>query len=183
MKLEEQIATLERRLQRLIREWERFFSGDLRVPPKVERDRLAQRLRQLAEIPTTRAGERFRMEQLQHRFMTYATNWERMLRDREEGRLRTPAGRPGASTGPPPDATPLASVHSEETGGLYDQYVAARRRIGQRVSVDRAAFEARIEAQQAQLEQRLGHAVRFDVVVEGDKVKLAARKQASAKRE
>ncbi len=179
----EEIAALEQRLQRLIREWERFFSGDLRVPPQVERDLLGQRLRQLTETPTQRAAERFRVEQLQHRFMTYATNWERMLREREEGRMRIPVGKGQAPVAEPPNVAGGGSVHHPEDGSLYDRYVAARQRTGERVTVDKAAFDARIEAQRRQLEEKLGHEVRFDVVVKGDKVKLAARRKASAKRE
>jgi hypothetical protein len=54
--------------------------------------------------------------------------------------------------------------------------VAAKRRVGQEAKVDQRAFLAQIEGQKAKIEAKLGQKVRFDVVVEGDKVKLAARK-------
>jgi hypothetical protein len=115
--------------------------------------------------------------------MTYATNWERMLREREEGRMRIPVGRAQAPAAGAPNAASGGSVHSPDDATLYDRYVAARQRTGERVAVDRAAFDARIEVQRRQLEEKLGHEVRFDVVVKGDKVKLAARRKPSAKRE
>src|SRR5512139_3958851 len=91
MNLGEQLALIERAMQALIRDWERFFAGDLRVPPHDDSDRLGRRLRLLAEDSGGSRVDRFRLEQLQHRFQTYLQNWERMLRDREEGRARTGA--------------------------------------------------------------------------------------------
>jgi hypothetical protein len=169
-----ELTMLERALRDLITKWERFFAGDLRVPPHADRERLARRLRLLAERPSKRSEERFRAEQLQHRFMTYAQNWERMLREREEGRAY---GGRGLQT-PGPDATTSASVeHSGRSTPLYERYVEARRALGEDVTVDRSAFEAQLASQRARLEQKLGHGVEFDVRVEGGKVKLAARRK------
>ncbi len=168
-----ELTMLENALRDLITKWERFFAGDLRVPPHTERARLARRLRVLAERPTKRSAERFRAEQLQHRFMAYSQNWERMLREREEGR------GPGAvrPTGTPPDVGDPASVHrATEPPSLYDRYVEARRALGENVTVDRGAFESQLATQRARLEQQLGQDVEFDVRVEGGKVKLAARR-------
>ena len=86
MELEQKIQMLERDLREHVKNWERFFAGQLRVPPEVERTRFAQRLRTLAEREFTRRADQFRVEQLQHRFMSYSQNWERMLREREEAR-------------------------------------------------------------------------------------------------
>ena len=49
MNLGEQLAMVERAMQALTRDWERFFAGDLRVPPHDDGDRLGRRLRLLAE--------------------------------------------------------------------------------------------------------------------------------------
>lgn len=172
-----ELTMLENALRDLITKWERFFAGDLRVPPHIERERLARRLRMLAERPTKRSAERFRAEQLQHRFMTYAQNWERMLREREEGRTPGTARPGGPVPASNPDGERPASVHSA-TGpaALYERYVEARRALGEEVAVDRGAFEAQLAAQRERLEQKLGHGVEFDVRVEGGKVKLAARR-------
>ncbi len=72
-----QITSLEHRLALLIREWERYFAGDLRVPPEKERTAIQRQLRQLTEKGTQRRTEQYRLEQLQHRFMTYVQMWER----------------------------------------------------------------------------------------------------------
>ncbi len=186
MNLTEQLAIVEKAMEKLIRDWERFFAGDLRVPPKTERDRLARRLRLLAESPDGRPAERFRLEQLQHRFMSYSANWERMLREREEGRGRSIAAvreRASASVDPP-NAPDSISVDHREPTSLYDRYVAAKRDQGVEVAVDREAFDDEISAKRAKLEEKLGRNVRFDVLVEDGKVKLAARaKKAPAEQE
>jgi hypothetical protein len=174
MDLSEQLAMVEGALQKLIRDWERFFAGDLRVPPHGERERLARRLRLLAEDHEGSRAERFRLEQLQHRFMTYAANWERMLREQEEGRGRSVAALRAASS---PNGPAASSVDEATDVDLYDRYVSAKREHGAEVAVDREAFEAQIERQRSKLRDKLGRDVEFDVVVEDGKVRLAARRK------
>jgi hypothetical protein len=187
MSMMEQITTIEQRFKLLIREWERFFAGDIRVPPEKERKDLERRLRMLTERPSHRRMEQYRLEQLQHRFMTYVQMWERMLREREEGRGRFPIRRPGAPAPPPPkpaakapNAGAAASV-KDDSGGLYERYAAAKRKTGEKLAVDQKTFMSQIASQREKLEARLGQKVRFDVVVEGGKVKLAARKTSGKK--
>jgi len=178
MNLGEQLTMVERAMQTLTRDWERFFAGDLRVPPHDDGDRLGRRLRLLAENSGGSRVERFRLEQLQHRFQTYLQNWERMLREREEGRARTGAGsrvpaaegaRPAANGGAP------GAVDAQGTLTLYDRYVAAKRALGLAVGVDREAFEAQLQAQRDRLRPKLGDDMSFEVLVEDGKVRLAAR--------
>lgn len=177
MNLSEQLAIVERALEKLIRDWERFFTGDLRMPPKEDRERLTRRLRLLTEDQNGSRAERFRLEQLQHRFMSYSANWERMLREREEGRGRSAAAVRGRVDAPPvsANASDATSVNHRSRTSLYDRYVAAKQEQGAEVAVDRETFDAEISAKREQLEQKLGRDVRFDVLVEDGKVKLAAR--------
>ena len=65
MELIEKIVVLERAVSELIKNWERFFSGLSKVPPMAERDRIASRLRLLAEHTVHRRSEQFRIEQLE----------------------------------------------------------------------------------------------------------------------
>jgi hypothetical protein len=179
MDLERKIQMLERDLREQVRNWERFFSGGLRVPPEVERGRLAQRLRTLAEQTFNRRADQFRVEQLQHRFMTYSQNWERMLRDREEGRFQRgdasslPRTYPDVETTNGPTVT---SVDSSEQGSLYDRYVSAKRQLGFDVRIERSDFDQQLERRREGLQKELGREVQFEVRVEDGKVKLAARK-------
>ena len=177
MNLGQQLAMVERAMQTLIRDWERFFAGDLRVPPHDDGERLGRRLRLLAESSAGSRVERFRLEQLQHRFQSYLQNWERMARDREEGRARAgAAGRPGLEQpAPPANAAAARAVDDQGAPALYDRYVAAKRALGLAVGVDREAFEAQLAAQRERLRPKLGDDVLFEVLVEDGKVRLAAR--------
>ena len=178
MELIEQIAMLEGVLQKHIRKWEMYFSGVERVPPQDERERINRRIRLLAEQTVNRRAEQFRIEQLQHRFQTYSQNWERMLREREEGRavaqphtdheLRRPAAANGTGKG---------SVDKAEESSLFDRYRAAKSERGLDIGVDRKTFDQQIAEQRKKIEERLGRKVRFDVQIENDKVRVVARKE------
>lgn len=178
MDLIQEIAMLERGVSEHIKEWERFFSGLIKVPPQAQRERIARRLRRLSELTITRRSEQFRVEQLQHRFMTYSQNWERMLREREEGRGVQTRAESGASVMPQPGANepPPRSVDESADDALFDRYVSAKVAHGLDVRVDREAFEEQIAEQRAKIEGRLGRRVRFDVEVDDGKVRVVARK-------
>jgi len=166
------LAELDRAFRALIVEWERYFSGDRKVPPIGDRERFARRLGVLTGREA-RGAEAFRREQLQHRFTSYSQMWERQLRQREEGRV---AG--GYIQGAPrsaPNAEAAASVESGGDEGLWNRYVIEKERLGQEVTMGREAFLEQLNRQREELEARFGCTVRFQVQVEGGRVKVAAR--------
>jgi len=178
VELRDQIEFLDRVLKEHIRKWERFFSGAEKVPPQIERERIGRRIRPLSEQTINRRADQFRLEQLQHRFQTYSMNWERMLREREEGRARAGGQTRWAAseaTGPRPNAGGPRAVQHQEGASLYDRYVAAKRAQGLDVTVDRTTFESQLKEQERALRSKTGGDVRFEVLVENGKVRLAAR--------
>ena len=177
MELIEQIAMLEGVLQKHIRKWEMYFSGVERVPPQDERERINRRIRLLAEQTVNRRAEQFRIEQLQHRFMTYSQNWERMLREREEGRTVKPHTDHELRRLETANDTATGSVDKAEEGSLFDRYRAAKSERGLDIGVDRKTFDQQIAEQRKKIEKRLGRKVRFDVQIENDKVRVVARKE------
>ena len=177
MELIEQIAMLEGVLQKHIRKWEMYFSGVERVPPQDERERINRRIRLLAEQTVNRRAEQFRIEQLQHRFMTYSQNWERMLREREEGRTIKPHSDPELRRPEVANDTATGSVDKAEEGSLFDRYRTAKSERGLDIGVDRKTFDQQIAEQRKKIEKRLGRKVRFDVQIENDKVRVVARKE------
>jgi hypothetical protein len=189
MRVGDQITVLEGSLKELIRLWERFFAGDVKVPPQSQREQLQRRLRQLSDgAHIIRSADRFRLEQLQHRFMTYAMNWERMLREREEGRGRSMAviratARAGQPSPPPAtNGRAAAAVHSGGGDDLFERYRSAKEDLGQKSGLDRVAFEKQISSQRSTLEAKLGREVSFDVKVADGKVKLVVKKNGSSKK-
>jgi hypothetical protein len=181
MELIEQIAILERTLQEHIRKWERFFSGVDRVPPQDEKELINRRIRRLAEQTVNRRAEQFRIEQLQHRFMTYSVNWERMLREREEGRAVQPHTDSELRRSAATNTAGTGSVDKAEEGSLFDRYRTAKAERGLDVGVDRETFDKQIAEQRKKIEERLGRKVRFDVQIEGDKVRVVAKKKKKGK--
>ena len=177
MELIEQIAVLERALQEHIRKWEMYFSGVDRVPPQVEKERINRRIRRLAEQTVNRRAEQFRIEQLQHRFMTYAQNWERMLREREEGRAVKPHTDHELRRSAATNTTSMGSVDTSDDDALFDRYRSAKAERGLDVGVDRETFDKQIAEQRKKIEDRLGRKVRFDLQIEGDKVRVVAKKK------
>ena len=177
MELIEQIAILERTLQEHIRKWERYFSGVDRVPPQDEKERINRRIRRLAEMTVNRRAEQFRIEQLQHRFMTYSQNWERMLREREEGRAVQPHTDSELRRPPAANASAAPSVDTMDESTLFERYRNAKSQRGHDVGVDKKTFDQQIAEQRKKIEERLGRPVRFDVQIEGDKVRVVAKKK------
>ena len=176
MELSEQIAFLDRVLQEHIRKWERFFSGVEKVPPQIERERINRRIRMLSEQTINRRADQFRLEQLQHRFQTYSMNWERMLREREEGRTASGHSNPALRAPEAANAPAAAPVDMTEEEALFDRYCAAKVEHGAEVKVDRKTFDSQIASQRQRIEERLGRKVRFEVQVEDGKVRVVARK-------
>ncbi len=181
MELAEKIAVLETTLQQHIRKWERFFSGVEKVPPQIERERISRRIRQLSEQTVHRRAEQFRIEQLQHRFMTYSMNWERMLRLREEGRTAQGHTNPELRAQEIANVPSPPSVDSDKSDALFDRYTAAKAEQGLTVGVDRSTFEEQIALQKLRIEERLGQSVRFEVRVEDGNVRVVARKNKKRK--
>ena len=178
MDLQATIAQTEQALRDLSVEWERFFAGGRRTPPQPQRVALQRRLQMLAER-ASRAADQFRIEQLQSRFMSYTMMWERQLRAREEGNLPAAAvarPTPGAAPRGRLDASRSSSVHPEDADAVWERFTKARASLGLPATIGREAFLAQLEAQREKLEAKLGARVRFEVVVEDGKVRLAARK-------
>lgn len=183
------IIGLEGDLRTLITRWDRFFSGDLRMPPTREKEILRRRLRTLAEDSGgAHSGDRFRLDQLQHRFMSYAANWQRLLREREEGVRRFVPGRQegaGPFVSPAPqevmtNTPPPASVDPVDTDDLFERWCSAKAKIGDDVKINRQAFEAQVVRQRQDIERRMNSTVVMEVTVADGNVKLTARRAENA---
>ena len=91
--------SLEAELRKLEAEYNMFFAGQLPRPPWETRTAVEQHSKRLDRVVSTDGtyADRFRLQTLQARFMTFVDLWDRGLRAREEGRpgpfdsRRTPA--------------------------------------------------------------------------------------------
>ncbi|MEE9381882.1 MAG: MXAN_5187 C-terminal domain-containing protein [Nannocystaceae bacterium] len=186
---------LEERLELLKIAFERYFSGVDRVPPVREQASVRRAFRSLLRLKSSNSVYRYRASGLRQRLAVYEQHWARILRaiedgsytrvvaegkrrQREEMRKMRDA-REGRDTSA---ATAGKSSPPERSGGelrqLYEQYVEARRVMGQgtgRVSYE--ALAAKLQRQIPKLEARHGVRVRLEVVTEHGKVRFRARPQ------
>ncbi len=180
---ENEIAVLERGLKALHVEYERFYIGELKVPPVDTRRRLEDLLKRMAGVNVERAAERFRLQNVQNRFQSMKELWEKRLLAREEGRLRV--GRPprpvkAASAGAESDAEGSTSVGRRERKSLmplFERFCEARRALGEDVSRLRyERFEELLRRQAAEIRKATGaKRLVFEVQTVDGKVRLIGR--------
>jgi len=176
---------LEKSIAALKLDYERFFSGDVKVPPVPDRKSVEQVLRRIGNAPVEKVAERFRLQAIQSRFTTLSDLWEKRLLAREEGRgpVRLP-GRPrpldAGAPRPAGDASSPGSVKGSGRGdlkSLFDRYCAARAAAGEdasRLRFDR--FEELVKKQAAEIRKVTGATrLAFDVQTRDGKVRLVGR--------
>ncbi len=103
-------------------------------------------------------------------------NWERMLREREEGRSARDHTNPALRAPAAANAPAAEPVDKTDEEALFDRYCSAKVEHGVEVKVNRETFDTQIASQRARIEERLGRKVRFEVQVENGKVRVVARK-------
>jgi len=182
--IENELAVLERGLQRLHVEYERFFTGDVKLPPTDTRRRVEDLLKRLGGMNIERAAERFRFQNLQNRFQTLTELWEKRFAAREEGRTATGrfplSGRSRAAAAPERDAEASRSVKARERADLmplFDRYCSARRALGEDVSRIRyERFEELLRRQAAEIRRATGSKrLVFEIQTIDGKVRLVGR--------
>lgn len=185
---ESELAALERELANLRISYERFFSGDLKVPPNGLRQRVDGMLKHLGTADIDRAADRFRLQAIQSRYAAFSELWAKRLLAREEGRgplvapraAATAAAAPKPSPAAPGDAARPASVQGAgrvDFTPLFERYRSARAALGEDVSglrYDR--FEELVSRQAEEIRRRTGSArLVFEVKTDGGRVRLVGR--------
>jgi hypothetical protein len=119
VKPEQDIAQLETLLRQLEKEYELFFSGQLRREPAGTENAVLVLIRAYASRPLQNNALAFKYNALVARFNSFKTVWTRRLREREEG--RAPAG-----TLPPRPAQQRPEPRAPAAGGaLMQEYVTS----------------------------------------------------------
>lgn len=176
MGFEQTIDKLERDIQDLRIKWERFFAGDLKVPPDDFKAQVLKDIRALRNANLTAAADNFRLGSLEARFNTYSELYGRRLREREEGpaavqhlpvRERHPEhdAAAGITLGEKPEPAAVEALFT----GLYHA-------AGQSPKFDLASFGDYIQSQIASIRLKTGCAeVQFRVAIEEGKPRLKAK--------
>jgi hypothetical protein len=195
--IERDLDLLERSLTALKVDYERFFAGDLRVPPVSARRKLDDVLRRVGNVDVERAAERFRLQALEGRYTALTELWDKRLAAKEEGRglfrpsrtgAAAPAAPPAAAAAPAAhrprsvssDGEASASVKAVGRGdmkSLFDRFCAARAAAGEDVSKLRyERFEDLVKKQAAEIRRTTGATrLSFEVQTREGKVRLVGR--------
>jgi hypothetical protein len=172
----EDIDRLDREVQQLRIEFERFFSGAQPLPPEELRHRIQGQLRQLRNRTATTAVEGFRLGELEARFNSYNELFNRRLRDREEGR-HAPRIAPPAPAAPRFDPEQGIVVREAvDPAAAEALYTGLRSGSGEGPKFDLDSFQTYLERQAASIREKTGCAqVQFRLAREDGKLKLKAR--------
>ncbi len=185
--IDRDLDLLERNLKSLKVDYERFFSGGLKVPPILARKRVEEILKRVGNIQLDRAAEQFRLQAIQGRYTAMAELWDKRLSAREEGRrfIRVPK----TVLPPPPPAhrprslsngessTSVKAIGRGDLKSLFDRFCAARAAAGEDVSKLRyERFEDLVKNQAAEIRRATGATrLAFEVQTREGKVKLVGR--------
>lgn len=171
---EELLMRLDRDIRRFRIDFERFFSGNLPIPPDQLRISVQNQIKEIHSVHLKAVSHRFRFNTLEAKFNAFLVLFNRRLRDLETGRA---APRPGGETSPaldPEEGVIIGdSASTEAVAALFKGlYMTA----GGRPPADLQKFESYLQQQADKIRQETGCSqVRFRVTNEGGKPKLKAK--------
>lgn len=85
-KLDIELNKLESQIEELRVLYEQYFVDVFPQPPDKQRKEVVRFIRQLLKAPFKNSQIRFRLRTLVTRYQTYSTYWERVIKEREEGK-------------------------------------------------------------------------------------------------
>lgn len=168
--IEQELNRIEATIRLIDQNYEKYFAGIERRPPEKLRDDLGLELRRFSNRYIPQTDLRYRYQMLATRFHSYCGNWERLMKQIEEGkfvrkleRLRDGSAAPAASKG---GTTPIQS----EAERISAEIAAISGK-----APDRQKIATLLAEQRAQLNSRFaGREFEFFVTCEDGKPKLKA---------
>ena len=193
MTLNDDLDTLEKSIRQLQIEWDKFFGGIEKKPPNELKTKVEAVIRRHANAEIRNNTERFRYQTMVAKYNTLNELWSKKLRAREEGKAFGVHGLK-ADVLPPPAPAPAAPAPRAARGGgaefrvqnperdletvrsLYDHFLEARQRAGERAPVKFESFQKLIGQQASRiLSDKGAQAVDFRLETKDGKVSLKAK--------
>ena len=175
-KLEREIDQLAALIQKFRVDSQRFFAGDLLLPPEEMRDKIVAELRRLRGSGLKGAAASFRLGSLEAQFQSHLDLFGRRLRAREQGAAGVAARAESASTPDPEKGVILGQRDSSAAvealfKGLYQR----------NPTMDLERFRAYIQRQAETIRAKTGcREIQFRIAVQDGKTKLKAKPVRSA---
>ena len=180
MGIAEDLLILETRLKELITSYDQYFIGlEKREPIKLAEE-VEKLVRRYANTPITNTMYKHRYNNLVARLNTYRQQWNRILREIEEGRYSRDRFKAALHKSAAPTKSPQknedSNQHQKELDRVYAELVEARRSCHLPIDgMSREQLAATLDKQRPLLSQKLGTSeIQFRVVVEGGKPKIKA---------
>lgn len=176
MKTQAAIERLERDIHQLKIDFERFFNGNLPIPPDDFRQAVRKQIQKLRARPMHALVDRFRLNTLEARFNSLDELFNRRLREREEGSaaraLQQPAPTPrrydpykGVVVGDTPSPGAIQALYRE----LYNDETPS-------ADANFRRFQTYLLGQMAAIRERAGcDEVSFRLANEDGQLKLKAK--------
>lgn len=173
--LELELNRLQREIDQFRVDSQRFFGGDLNVPPEELKERIAANLRRLRAL-ASRSGTvgSFRLNSLESTFNSQLDLYGRRLREQETGGKRR---LPPREKEPDPMTDGVIVGRGGRSNAVETLYKGLYLRQGQRSpSMDLEKFRGYIEQQTQKIRQKTGaDGVQFRIAMEDGKMKLKAK--------
>ncbi len=169
--IEQELTRIEANIRLIDQNYEKYFAGIERRPPEKLRDEVNLELRRFSNRYIPQTDLRYRYQMLATRFHSYCANWERLMRQIEEGKfVRKLEKLRGGNAAPSRHDKPSPPIQSEA-----ERISAAIAAISGRTP-DRQKIATFLAEQRAQLSSRFGgRDFEFIVLCEDGKPKIKAR--------
>ena len=149
---------------------QRFFAGDLSVPPDELRDRVGAELRRLRGSSLKGAGANFRLATLEAQFQSHLDLFGRRLRAREIGGVR----KPQIEKAPPPSPEKGVVFGLRDNSRAVEVLYRGLYRHNPKMDLER--FRAYIDRQANVIREKTGcREIQFRIAVQDGKAKLKAK--------
>lgn len=171
---DESLQTLDRDLKRFKIDFERFFSGNLATPPDQLRQNIQKKIHLLRMERLRTVAQRFQLNTMEARFNTLCVQFNRRLREQEEGggareatvtREKKIDTSQGILIAESPDKKAVRALYDDLYGGS-----------GRGKKTDFDSFQVYLEKQTAKIRSKTGCGqVRFRITSEDGELKLKAK--------
>ena len=177
--LDIELDRLETKISELRVLYEQHFVEILPLPPDKLHKEVVRSIRILLKAPFKNSQTRFRLRVLVQRFQTYATYWERVQKQKEDGTYSKDLFKAEMRE------KMLEDAKAEQTAGraaekglkqLFNSYEAALRKTGNDTAkLNFDSFKSSLMKQAKQLKEKTGvQKLHYKVIVKGNKVVVKA---------
>ena len=177
--LDLEIDRLDTKISELRVLYEQYFIQLLPLPPDKEHRELKRLIRTLLKAPFKNSQTRFRLRQVVQRYHTYNTYWERVFKQRDEGKYSRDVFKADVRDRERSETSQANSGKSKvekQMQHLFSAYENALKKNGQSASnLDYNAFKKALVVRAKALKEQHGlKKLKYRVVVKNGKVSIKA---------